>query len=127
MENDYDLAGFMVALAFIFSMAVPLVIGFGDALRWKMQMETPYHKLSESEKESDRREVRKYYPHIVNAESSKWRGLCERMAEAIKEVLVSGVEHEDPRIDYKSVQITDGTFDMLRGVLAEFERAKGSK
>jgi hypothetical protein len=33
--------------------------------RWKSQMETAYDQLSESEKQSDREQVRKYLPLIV--------------------------------------------------------------
>ncbi len=32
--------------------------------RWQRQIDTPYEKLSEQEKESDRKEVRKYLPLI---------------------------------------------------------------
>ena len=32
--------------------------------RWQRQINTPYEKLSEQEKESDRKEVRKYLPLI---------------------------------------------------------------
>jgi hypothetical protein len=35
--------------------------------RWSEQMSTPYAQLSESEKESDREQVRRYLPVIVKA------------------------------------------------------------
>jgi hypothetical protein len=35
--------------------------------RWQKQIDTPYAKLSEQEKESDREQVRKYLPLIVRA------------------------------------------------------------
>lgn len=35
--------------------------------RWQKQIETPYPELSETEKESDREQVRKYMPLIVDA------------------------------------------------------------
>ena len=31
-------------------------------MRWHKQAETPYNKLSEEEKDSDRKEVEKYFP-----------------------------------------------------------------
>lgn len=34
---------------------------------WERQMETPYVELSDKEKESDREQVRKYLPLIVDA------------------------------------------------------------
>lgn len=34
--------------------------------RWEVQMNTPYSELSEKEKESDRDQVRRYLPIIVN-------------------------------------------------------------
>ena len=37
------------------------------ALQWERQIATPYSNLSESEKESDREQVRAYLPLIVNA------------------------------------------------------------
>ncbi|NGM47925.1 hypothetical protein G5B31_20620 [Rhodobacter sp. SGA-6-6] len=36
-------------------------------LKWGRQMGTPYAKLSEKEKESDREQVRKYLPTIIDA------------------------------------------------------------
>jgi hypothetical protein len=35
--------------------------------RWQKQIDTPYTQLSEKEKESDREQVRKYMPLIVQA------------------------------------------------------------
>ncbi|MFJ3673282.1 hypothetical protein ACIPSE_43170 [Streptomyces sp. NPDC090106] len=35
--------------------------------RWESQMATPYAELSESEKESDREQVRRYLPLLVRA------------------------------------------------------------
>jgi hypothetical protein len=35
--------------------------------RWEQQIETPFADLSEEEKESDREQVRRYLPLIVNA------------------------------------------------------------
>jgi hypothetical protein len=35
--------------------------------RWQKQIDTPYAELSEKEKESDREQVRKYVPLIVEA------------------------------------------------------------
>ncbi|MFE4693971.1 hypothetical protein ACFRH6_28490 [Streptomyces sp. NPDC056749] len=34
-------------------------------LRWESQMDTPYDELSETEKESDREQVRRYLPVIT--------------------------------------------------------------
>jgi hypothetical protein len=40
----------------------------GDLVRrWQKQIDTPYAVLSEQEKESDREQVRKYLPLIVQA------------------------------------------------------------
>lgn len=39
--------------------------------QWERQIATPYQKLSEEEKESDREQVRKYFPTIVNALSDR--------------------------------------------------------
>ncbi|MCC7570826.1 hypothetical protein KO465_05790 [Candidatus Micrarchaeota archaeon] len=41
--------------------------------RWQRQIDTPYPKLSEKEKESDREEVRKYLPIIINLLKDKKR------------------------------------------------------
>jgi hypothetical protein len=35
--------------------------------RWQKQIETPYSELTDKEKESDREQVRKYVPLIVQA------------------------------------------------------------
>jgi len=44
-----------------------LVIPPELAARWTVQAETPYAALSEEERESDREQVRRYLPVIVNA------------------------------------------------------------
>lgn len=44
-----------------------LVIPADLAARWKRQVETPYHLLSEQEKQSDRDQVQKYLPAIIAA------------------------------------------------------------
>ena len=46
--------------------------------RWQRQIDTPYRKLSEQEKESDRKEVRKYLPMI--------RELIRQVVESVPEV-----------------------------------------
>jgi hypothetical protein len=35
--------------------------------QWQKQMDTPYGRLTEQEKESDREQVRKYFPTVVKA------------------------------------------------------------
>ena len=35
--------------------------------KWERQIETPYEKLSEKEKDSDREQVQKYVPIIIRA------------------------------------------------------------
>lgn len=50
-----------------------LVIPPDLASRWQIQIETPYGALTEREKESDREQVRKYFPllrEIIQAEPS---------------------------------------------------------
>jgi hypothetical protein len=37
------------------------------AKRWEEQIQTPYSELTEEEKESDREQVRKYLPLIIDA------------------------------------------------------------
>ena len=37
------------------------------AKRWAMQFSTPFHSLSEAEKNSDREQVQKYLPTIIRA------------------------------------------------------------
>lgn len=39
--------------------------------QWDRQIATPYTKLSESEKESDRDQVRKYLPAVIEALSTR--------------------------------------------------------
>jgi hypothetical protein len=39
--------------------------------RWEHQMATPYDKLGEAEKESDREQVRRYLPSVVRTLSGK--------------------------------------------------------
>jgi hypothetical protein len=41
--------------------------------RWQKQIDTPYMELSEKEKESDREQVRKYVPLIVQAFAARSR------------------------------------------------------
>lgn len=44
-----------------------LVIPAELAARWEAQIETPYVALTESEKDSDREQVRRYLPVIIDA------------------------------------------------------------
>lgn len=44
-----------------------LVIPAEFVEKWELQISTPYSKLSEEEKESDRDQVRKYLPTITRA------------------------------------------------------------
>jgi hypothetical protein len=39
--------------------------------RWQKQIDTPYAELSEKEKESDREQVRRYVPLIIQALSAR--------------------------------------------------------
>jgi hypothetical protein len=47
-----------------------LVIPADLVCRWQKQIDTPYAELTEKEKESDREQVRKYLPLIVQALAS---------------------------------------------------------
>lgn len=44
-----------------------LVIPADLAARWEAQIETPYAELSEQEKDSDREQVQRYLPTIIEA------------------------------------------------------------
>jgi hypothetical protein len=44
-----------------------LVIPAELAARWQAQIETPYAQLSEREKDSDREQVRRYLPAVLDA------------------------------------------------------------
>ncbi|RUP31520.1 MAG: hypothetical protein EKK51_14205 [Mycolicibacterium sp.] len=43
-----------------------LVIPAGLAARWEAQIETPYVELTERERDSDREQVRRYLPVIID-------------------------------------------------------------
>ena len=47
-----------------------LVIPAELATRWQAQIETPYAQLSEREKDSDREQVRRYLPVVIEALNS---------------------------------------------------------
>lgn len=47
-----------------------LVIPAELATRWQAQIETPYAQLSEREKDSDREQVRRYLPVVIDALNS---------------------------------------------------------
>lgn len=44
-----------------------LVVPAELAARWRAQIETPYAELSEQEQESDREQVRRYLPTVIDA------------------------------------------------------------
>ena len=48
-----------------------LVIPAKLASRWETQIETPYAELSELEKDSDREQVHRYLPVLLNALTSR--------------------------------------------------------
>ena len=52
-------------------------------IKWQKQIDTPYSKLSEEEKESDRIEVRKYLPLIRRFLKSEKKELLEKIEEII--------------------------------------------
>jgi arsenate reductase-like glutaredoxin family protein len=56
--------------------------------RWDRQAETPYSKLSEEEKESDRKETRNYLPLLESALTSH----AQATKEEVLEKLAGGVE-----------------------------------
>lgn len=68
--------------------------------RWFRQIDTPYSELSESEKESDRKETRNYLPIIKNLlEQEKKRLVSEIEKKAtFHEVAVSNVEVKTTRM-----------------------------
>jgi len=43
-----------------------LVIPAELVKRWSRQIETPYAELTEAERESDRDQVRRYLPHVID-------------------------------------------------------------
>lgn len=43
-----------------------LILPAGLVARWERQIQTPYERLTEAEKQSDRDQVRKYLPTIRN-------------------------------------------------------------
>ena len=54
--------------------------------RWQKQIDTPYSKLSEKEKESDRKEVRKYLPLIRRFLKSEKEKNYQRFIEILEEL-----------------------------------------
>ena len=53
-------------------------------IKWQKQIDTPYSKLSEEEKESDRIEVRKYLPLIrrfLKSEKKEWEDFKRKWIE----------------------------------------------
>lgn len=44
-----------------------LIVPADIAAHWEIQIETPYAELSEQEQESDREQVRRYLPAIIEA------------------------------------------------------------
>ncbi|MEO5317779.1 hypothetical protein PV761_04200 [Arthrobacter sp. CC3] len=47
-----------------------LVVPAELAARWQAQIETPYAELTEEERESDREQVRRYLPTVIDALNS---------------------------------------------------------
>ena len=77
-----------------------------DFERWERQINTPYSELSENEKESDREQVRRYFPLISQARADERRRIGE---------MVKGMR--TPMIDY-------GSFQTLSDILQALEDGK---
>ncbi len=58
--------------------------------RWNRQINTPYSELSESEKESDRKEVRKYLPLIRHLIQSERESQKQEWIKKIEKIDTSG-------------------------------------
>ena len=61
------------------------VLDPGDYERWSRQIDTPYSELSESEKESDRRETRNYLPLVSQILANREKEIAEEVEKAYKE------------------------------------------
>lgn len=94
-----------------------LIIPAKSVRRWEQQILTPYSDLSEAEKESDRKEVRKYLPFI---ESLIERGRLQGIEEAIDVIEAEG--------EWVKEDVADGNYGYFRAdekLLNEVRKLKG--
>lgn len=71
-------------------------------------------------------ELAKDWAKTARAHRESLESRLRAAEEALCEVLNSGVSFQDERLDYKEVQITDATFDLIREALAP-AHGKGNK
>ena len=71
------------------------VLDPGDYERWSRQIDTPYSELSESEKESDRRETRNYLPLVSQILANREKEIAEEVAGSVYAAFFSEAGEDD--------------------------------
>lgn len=86
-----------------------IVLKADDVMRWRRQTDTPYAKLSEQEKQSDRRQVDRYWPIVESVVSEAYKQGVDNLANAITDQLApitvwDGYEAQTNSLVYKLIR-----------------------